>query len=117
MLDRQARAEYRRRLRDLRETLEEAEALHDVGRVEAVREEMGFLERHLASSCGLGGRVRRGVTTTERVRLAVTKRIKSSIDHIRACDPALARHLARCIKTGLTCRYDPAPHETRIWSL
>jgi hypothetical protein len=35
----------------------------------------------------------------------VTKRIKDAIAKIRLTQPALARHLATCIRTGHTCTY------------
>jgi hypothetical protein len=41
----------------------------------------------------------------ERARLMVTKRIKDVIARIRLAHPALARHLATCIRTGHTCSY------------
>ncbi|HZR84384.1 MAG TPA: AAA family ATPase [Candidatus Binatia bacterium] len=49
----------------------------------------------------------------EQARLGVTKRIKLAIARIRAVHPALGRHLALSVTTGLHCSYDPSPAPVR----
>jgi hypothetical protein len=39
--------------------------------------------------------------------LTVTKRIKAALATIRAHHPSLGTHLARAIKTGHLCTYEP----------
>ena len=58
-LDEEAKAAYRRRLRDLRDDLDEAERICDLGRAARAREEEEVLTEQLAAAVGLGGRDRR----------------------------------------------------------
>ena len=51
----------------------------------------------------------------ERARLMVTKRIKDVIARIRLAHPALARHLATCIRTGHTCTYVADDEHSSEW--
>jgi tetratricopeptide (TPR) repeat protein len=114
-LDERARQAYVRRIEDLREDLEEAEGWADTERAARAREELDFLEAELASAFGLGGRPRRGADTAERVRKAVTNRIRDALSRISKAHPSLGRHLANAVTTGTFCSYTP---EERVdWSL
>src|SRR5262249_24288481 len=105
ILDATARSDYRRRIGELREDLEEAERFHDEGRAAKAGAELDDLEPHLAGAMGLGGRSRRASTDAERARVAVTKGIRAAIQQIRAMDPQLGRHLSTAISTGYFCCY------------
>ena len=59
VLDASAKAEYKRRLDELRRDLEEAERFNDLTRAERARSEMNALAEQLASAVGLGGRDRK----------------------------------------------------------
>lgn len=61
----------------------------------------------IASSVGLGGRDRKLSSDVERVRINVQRRIKDAIQRIGEHDAELARYLAKTIKTGNFCAYDP----------
>ena len=115
ILDAQAKAEYKRRLDDLRRDLEEAERFNDTSRAERDREEMDALAEQLAAAVGLGGRNRRIGSEAERARSAVTKRIKSSIKRIGEAIPSLGGHLATRVKTGYFCSYSPHPERPVAW--
>jgi hypothetical protein len=108
ILDAQARAEYRRRATELREELEEAEACHDAGRVEAMRAELELLEEELRLALGAGGRPRRAANDAERLRVAITHRIRAAIGQLARRHPALGTHLTATVSTGYRCVYDPA---------
>jgi hypothetical protein len=105
LLDGEATAEYQRRLADVREELEEAEANNDVGRRARLREELEFLIAELASA----GRGRRAASHAERARSAVGKRIRDALKQIGAVDPALGRYLRATVRTGTFCSYTPDP--------
>jgi non-specific serine/threonine protein kinase len=109
VLDAKAKAEYRRRLDDLREELAEAERFNDPGRTAVAREEIEFITSQLTAAVGLGGRDRKAASSGERARLTVTKRIKDTLGKIRDANPALGQHLAVHVKTGYLCVYMPAP--------
>jgi hypothetical protein len=115
ILDAQAKAEYKRRLDDLRKDLAEAERFNAPDRAERARDEMAALAEQLASAVGLGGRNRRTGSEAERARSAVTKRIKSSIKRIGKAIPSLGSHLAARVKTGCFCSYDPQSERSVAW--
>jgi tetratricopeptide (TPR) repeat protein len=107
VLDEQARREYRRRIEELQQELEQAEANNDPARSEPARRELDALIEQLAKATGLGGRSRKLGLTTERARSAVTWRIRSAIKKISAAHPRLGQHLANSICTGTFCVYSP----------
>jgi hypothetical protein len=114
-LDSRAKAEYRRRIDNLRKDMEEAERFNDPYRATSIRCEMDAIAEQLAAAVGLGGRDRRSSSEAERARSAVTKRIKEAINRIEKVMPALARHLAARIKTGYFCSYNPHPDRRVAW--
>jgi tetratricopeptide (TPR) repeat protein len=109
LLDDEARADYRRRLDDLRDTLAEAESFGDAARAARAREEIDFLAAELGRAVGLGGRARRAGSAAERARSAVQRRIKNALARIGEADPELGSTLARAVRTGNYCVYRTAP--------
>jgi non-specific serine/threonine protein kinase len=107
VLDATAKANYRRRLQDLASELEEAESWSDLGRANRARQEIDALTDQLAAAVGLGGRDRRAVSAADRVRVNVTKAIRSAIRRIAEHDVQLAQHLDRSVRTGTFCSYAP----------
>ena len=107
VLDRRATAEYKRRLTELREELEEATAAGDIGRADRRRHEIELITREVAAAYGLGGRARKAGDPVERMRKAVTNQIHRAVGKIRAAHPELGRHLANALKTGFACAYRP----------
>ncbi len=107
VIDAQARSAYRQRLRELEEAAAEADAAADIERSARVAAERDALIEALTQAYGLGGRVRRPGSAAERARTAVTARIKDAIRRIGEAHPDLGRHLARSVRTGTFCSYDP----------
>jgi tetratricopeptide (TPR) repeat protein len=106
VLDATARAAYKRRLGEL-------EAEPSLSEAEALEREM--LLDQLAGAYGLGGRVRRTGSSSEKARSAVTARVRDALKRIAALDPELGRHLSHSVRTGTFCTYAP---ETPIrWHL
>ena len=114
-LDATAKAQYKRRLEDLRDELELAGQHNDIGRAEQARAEIEFIQAEVAAAVGLGGRDRKSASHAERARLAVTKAIKAALGRIRDADPELGRHLSLSIQTGYSCAYRPQQPVT--WQL
>lgn len=106
-IDLRARQAYRARLAELREELDDAERCSDLGRAQRAREEMDIIAGELTAAYGLGGRARRPGDPAERARATVTMRIRAAVAKIEKQHPALGRHLARSIKTGTFCSYEP----------
>jgi hypothetical protein len=115
ILDAQAKAEYKRRLNELRQEQEEAEQFNDPSRATKAYDEMNAIAQHLASAIGLGGRDRKTSSAAERARCAVTKRIRQAIQKIGDAIPALGHHLTARIKTGYFCSYNPHPDRPVAW--
>jgi hypothetical protein len=107
LLDDEARAAYRERVAELRESLDEAEAMNDRGRAERAREELHAIEAELSRAVGLGGRARRAGANAERARVNVTRRLRDAIKRIAARDAKLGEHLTAAVRTGTYCCYEP----------
>ena len=107
MLDEQTKVAYRRRLSELRDELEEAKELGEVARAEQAEEEIDALTRELSRAVGLGGRNRRAASASERARQSSAKTIRSVLEKVAQHDKALGDILARAIKTGTFCSYQP----------
>jgi non-specific serine/threonine protein kinase len=117
MLDSQAKAEYRRRLAELREELDEASQLNDLGRADRAKEEIDFITAEFSRAVGLGGRDRHSGSPSERARLSVTKAIKSVLAKIEQHNRQLAEHLDATIRTGTFCSYKPDPNSPIYWKI
>jgi hypothetical protein len=113
ILDQQAKAAYRARLRDLEEDLTEATSWAD-----PVREGAPGAAVH-GRRTGCGRRARRpgpgGGSPAERARVSITKAVKIALARIRAHSPTLAGHLDATIHTGTFCCYTPDPRAPITW--
>jgi tetratricopeptide (TPR) repeat protein len=107
LLDPRAREDYRRRITELQEELEEAESLADLGRADGLRSEIDFITRELSRAFGLGGRQRAAGDAAERARVNVRRRIKDAIGRVAEQAPEAGRYLENTIKTGKYCKYAP----------
>jgi len=115
--DRQALSDYRRHLRDLRQEIEDAKEHHDLGRVDKLSTEAEWLERALEEACGLNGRLREVPSMSERARQALTKAVRTALRRIERGNATLASHLARHIRTGYSCGYNPDADCSIAWEL
>ncbi len=82
--------------------LKDAKGLHDIARLLG-QQDGGLPAADLLESNGEVGTE----GAAERARAAVTMRIRTALLRIEKEHPALGRHLARSIRTGAVCRYDP----------
>lgn len=108
LLDPQAKAQYRDRLRELVAARDEAEAAHDAGRLARIQHELEALTSELERAVGLGGRDRKVGAASERARSNVQRRIAHAIEQVRGGSVRLGEHLAATIETGTYCCYRPA---------
>jgi hypothetical protein len=115
MLDAQAKAEYKCRLNELRQDLNEAERFNDLSRRIKAENEIQAITDRLAAAIGVGGRDRKTSSDVERARCSVTKCIKKAIEKIGYTIPSLGYHLAARIKTGYFCCYNPHPERPVNW--
>jgi hypothetical protein len=115
-LDPQAKAAYRRRLTEIDDDIEQAEAIGDTERAAQADNERDFLIRELTRAFGLGGRERRAASASERARPAVTRAVRQAMTRIAEHHPELGEHLGRTIRTGTYCAYLPDPRALARWT-
>ena len=115
MLDAQAKREYRRRIDELNEQLEDLLERGDHDRVEKVESEIDALRRAISYAVGMRGRDRRAGSIAERARLNVTRSIKAALQKVVEHHTEVGEILNRSIKTGLFCSYIPDPRAPVDW--
>jgi hypothetical protein len=116
VLDRRAVAEYRSRLVELEQDLAESEDAADLERAGRLRIERDFLVAELGAAFGLGGRVRSTAgDVDDRLRKAVSARIKDALRRIAEVHPAAAHHLRHSVHTGFWCAY--RPERPTLWQV
>ena len=115
MLDDRAKDAYRRRLSEIEDDLEQANAIGDTERAAQADTERDFLVRELARAVGLGGRDRRAASASERARAGATRAIRQAISRIAEHHPKLGEHLDHAIRTGTYCAYLPDPRVPVGW--
>jgi tetratricopeptide (TPR) repeat protein len=116
ILDAAAKADYKRRIDQLREKAEERREFGDTEGAARADEEIDFLARELRQALGLGGRARRASSNNERARVRITGLIKLAIKKISEEDQTLGQLLARSIKTGIFCSYNAVRAAEIAWS-
>jgi hypothetical protein len=104
------------RVEELRKELIEARTFGDLARVSSIEEQMAFLTRRLVPSIEYGRPDING-ERVQRIRVKVTKAIKSAVQKIAQNQPDLAYRLAGAIKTGTFCSYTPEPTMSVPWKL
>jgi hypothetical protein len=116
LLDAEAKAAYRERLRSIDEEIAEAQRWNDPERTTRLEDEREALVHELAAAVGLGNRDRTSSTSSaERARVSVTRAIRASMGRIGDYSPALGAHLDATIRTGTYCAYVPDPRAPINW--
>ena len=103
--DRRALAAYRERLRRIDAELDSLGA--GAPEAGAVQRERDALLAELSAAAGLGGQARTAGSPAERMRKAVTYRIRHAIAQVTDAHPELGRHLSASVRTGTWCGYSP----------
>ena len=85
-LDARAKADYRKRITELAEALEDAEARDDREAIARIRREREALSGELARVVGLGGRNRKASSASERARVNVQRRIRDVLTRVSEQD-------------------------------
>ena len=103
VLDPEAIAEYRSRLRRLDTEIDELEP----DRARQARAERDWLVAQLSSAAGFAGRTRAFPDQPERARVAVGKAIRRALARITEADGVIGEHLRQAVHTGVRCSYWP----------
>ena len=115
VLDDEARAAYRRRLAEVEEDIAEAERSFDDARRVLAERDRDYLIAELKAAVGLDGRARTTGSTAERARGAVTRSLRYALRRLEQQHADLGRHLARTVRTGAFCSYQPDPLAPVEW--
>ena len=108
VLDPEAIAEYRNRLRQLDTELNETGTGElEPGRTSQARAERDWLVAQLSSAAGFGGRTRAFPDQPERARVAVGKAIRRALARITDANAVIGEHLRQTVHTGVRCSYWP----------
>jgi len=110
VLDHEAIAEYRNRLKRLDAEIAELESGEDPGRASLLgraRAERDWLIAQLSSAAGFAGRTRAFPDEPERARVAVGKAIRRALARITEADAVIGEHLRQTVHTGARCSYWP----------
>lgn len=114
-LDEAALRAFRRRLDELDAALERADRTGDAGLAKRTEGEREALLAQLRHATGLGGRPRTVSPEAERARVNVTRTLRATLDRLAERAPRAAAHLQSSIRTGGTCRYEPAAGGPARW--
>jgi hypothetical protein len=106
VLDRDAIAAYRNRLRQLSAEIDQPGS--SGGAAQLARTERDWIAAQLAGATGLAGRTRTFPDQGERARIAVGKAIRRAMIRITAADPVIGEHLCQTVHTGGRCSYWPS---------
>jgi hypothetical protein len=117
VIDHAAAMAYRTRLAALATELDAADRAGDPARATRAQAERDALLAELRRASGLGGRMRHTSSEAERARVNVTRTLRATLERISATAPRAAAHLRASLRTGLSCRYDPAPGGPTRWHL
>jgi hypothetical protein len=115
VLDAAARDAYRRRVAALTARLDAADRAGDPAAADQIEAERRALLAELRRAAGLGGRGRVVAPEAERARVNVTRTLRATIERIAPAAPHAAAHLRASVRTGLACRYQPAPGGPARW--
>jgi hypothetical protein len=107
LLDREALRQYRKRLAELDDELDDAAIHGDTVRQAKRTAERDALIAELKRATGLGGKPRRSGSPAEKARLNVTRTIRHAIAGLSTTVPELSEHLDESIVTGVACCYQP----------
>ena len=108
VLDHEAIAEYRSRLKRLDTELNETGIDElEPARARQARAERDWLVAQLSSAAGFGGRTRAFPDQPERARVAVGKAIRRALARIAEADAVIGEHLRQTVHTGVRCSYWP----------
>ena len=108
VLDHEAIAEYRSRLKRLDAQLDETGIDElEPDRARQARAERDWLVAQLSSAAGFGGRTRSFPDQPERARVAVGKAIRRALARITEADAVIGEHLRQTVHTGVRCSYWP----------
>ena len=107
VIDSRAQREYSSRLKEIPSEAVAAGSVGDYATAARLEAEKEFLARELYKAIGRRGRVRKTGDRTERMRKAVTNRLREAVRRLDDQDSSLGSHLLASLRLGVFCSYVP----------
>lgn len=107
LADDQAKKDYWNKLTDIRNELEQSELALDAHKTIELQSQYDELVEFLSKTYDKKGRARKQNDVVDKIRSAVTWRIRNAISKIEKANPPLGKHFNNTIKTGTYCEYHP----------
>ena len=115
ILDEHAVCAYRQRLNEIEVELHEARSNNDLGKIDTLEAEKGWIESEFANATGLGGTIRNLADERNKTRNRVGNAIRRALKKIKQYDRPLSDHLQKPIlNLGHTLSY--VPRDDLTWS-
>jgi len=99
--------EYKARLKELPELIEDANARGDTKKQTELEGQQDWLINYLATVLNIKGKPRKDVDSDDKLRKAILRAITLARIEIQKRHPGLADHFKQNIETGSKCRYRP----------
>ena len=106
-IDSVAIKQYKMRMEELKDLIEEACESDDIEAAENYREEFDVLASELRQNTTSKGKPKTDKSDTRKISQAVSRSIKNAINEINNTCPDLAEHLTAYINKGKECEYKP----------
>ena len=115
ILDEHAVCAYRQRLNEIEVELHEARSNNDLGKIDTLEAEKGWIASEFANATGLGGTIRNLADERNKIRNRVGNAIRRALKKIKQYDRPLSDHLQKPIlNLGHTLSY--VPRDDLTWS-
>ncbi len=106
-IDSVAIKQYKMRMEELKDLIEEACESDDIETAENYKEEFDLLANELKQNTNLKGKPKIAKSDARKISQAVSRSIKNAINEITPQCPDLAEHLTAYINKGKACEYKP----------
>ena len=117
LIDEPMRSALRRQIVELESAVDGADANNDIERASQARNELDQLLQHIRTSVDGMGKSRVFADSVEHARTSTQKALRRTLSQIAAQAPALAAELRQSLRTGATCRFEPAPAIPSTWEV
>jgi hypothetical protein len=112
----EAISSIKKRLKELKQEIEEAEQYGDKDRYEKANEEYTEVRKYFDKAIGLHGKSRKFSKKHDSIRTTLQKGIKSAIKRIEQHNRILSQYLESYIRSGDLFTYNPAATNPIYWS-
>jgi len=116
-IDDQAKIEYQKRIKRLKNELDDAKEFNNEERQMEILEELEFIKDELNSSINLKGEPRKIKDKKENLRKTISASIRYALNKIKERNEKLYIYLDKHIDTGKGCLYHPDPDNVINWKL